>query len=118
MEQKRRDLTIEDVRAASYFGRQRLSAWISNAERAFADLDKTERIERHECRWCFYRAMSGGRVGGQAFTARDCDSCGQSVTYSSTNTDRVCRPCAERLGICVSCVADIDLVDRRKLERR
>lgn len=116
MEQRRRELTLDDVRNASYFNRRHLTEWIAQAERAFADLDRAKRMERHECRWCFYAKSS--RIAGQAITTKPCDSCGEPQTYSSTATDRVCRPCAERLGICVLCAADIDLVDRRKLERK
>jgi len=108
-------LTIEDVKNATRFNRQALAKWIANAERAFADLDRAKRMERHECRWCFYARSS--RIGGQAITNKPCESCGVDQCYSSTQTDRVCRPCGVRLNICVSCAADIDLVDRRKLER-
>lgn len=116
MEQKRRELTLDDVRNVSHYNRRSLSEWIANAERAFADLDRDKRLQRHECRWCFY-AMSR-RLAGQATTTKPCDSCGEIEHYSTTATDRVCRPCGERLGICVLCAADIDLVDRRKLERK
>lgn len=116
MERVRRELTIEVVRDATRFNRQRLEEWIGNAERAFADLDRSERMERHECRWCFYARRT--RSAGQAITSKPCDSCGNVETYPTTATDRVCRPCGERLGICVLCAADIDLVDRRKLERK
>lgn len=116
MEQKRRELTIEDVRNTTHFNRQHLKEWIANAERAFADLDRAKRVARHECRWCFY--ARGSRIAGQAITTKPCDSCGEIETYPTTGTNRVCRPCGERLGICVLCAADIDLVDRRKLERK
>jgi hypothetical protein len=116
MEQKRRELTIADVQTTTHFNRKHLKWWIEQAERAFADLDRAKRLERHECRWCFYARES--RIAGQATTTKPCDSCGNIETYPTTNTDRVCRPCGERLGICVLCAADIDLVDRRKLERK
>jgi len=116
MEQKRRPFTVEDVKTATHFSRRHLAKWIERAERAFADLDRVARLERHECRWCFYGMSS--RIAGQAVTQKPCDSCEEVQHYSSTDTDRLCRPCGVRLNLCVSCLADIDLVDRRKLERK
>jgi hypothetical protein len=116
MEQKRREFTIADVQMSTHYNRQHFAKWIAKAERAFADLDRDARMKRHECRWCFY-AMSNG-IAGAAMTDKPCDSCGEMQHYSSTATDRLCHSCGVKLGLCVSCVADIDLVDRRKLERR
>lgn len=108
-------LKIADMQSATHFGRQRLQNWIERAERAFADLDREKRLERHECRWCYYAHSE--RMGGAAMTTKPCDHCELVMTFGSTNTDRICKPCGERLGLCVRCCADINLVDRRKLER-
>lgn len=108
--------TLTDrMKMATHFSRKHLQAWIARAERAFADLDRKERVEACECRWCFYGV--GARLAGQAFTHRDCESCGTNVTYSTTASNPLCIECARKLGLCVVCCADIDLVDRRKLER-
>lgn len=115
MQQPKRELTLDDVRHYTHFNRKSLKDWIERAERAWADLDREKRLERHECRWCFY-AMST-RIGGAAMTNKPCDRCETVMQFASTSTDRLCRPCGEKLGLCVSCGADIDLVDRRKLER-
>lgn len=109
------ELKIEDVQNATHFGRQHLKDWIERAERAFADLDREKRLERQECRWCYYAHPS--RLGGAAITHKPCDTCNEVMTFSNTCTDRICKPCGERLGLCVRCCADINLVDRRKLER-
>lgn len=116
MEKPKRPFDVSDVASATHFNRRSLGEWIARAERAFADTDRAKRLERHECRWCFY-ARSGG-VAGAALTSKPCDACGDIQHYESTATDRLCRACAERLGLCVRCIADVDLVDRRKLERK
>jgi hypothetical protein len=109
-------LDIQRVRNATHFNRQHLREWIAAAERAFADLDRKAREEAQACRWCWYGRST--RIGGQAFTSRKCDACDVEQTFSSTSTDPLCTPCGVKLGLCVRCCADIDLVDRRKLERK
>jgi hypothetical protein len=115
MQQPKRELTLIDVQHYTHFNRQALQDWIRRAERAFADLDRGPREDEQTCRWCFYAVSS--RVGGAAMTEKPCDSCSEVMLFSSTITDRLCKPCGKRLGLCVRCSADIDLVDRRKLER-
>jgi hypothetical protein len=108
-------LDVSRVRTATHYARQYLNEWIINAEHAYTDKQRTERAAAQCCRWCFYGRRS--RLAGQAFTTRPCDSCAEDQTFSSTATDPLCMPCAQRLGLCVRCCADVDLTDRVKLER-
>lgn len=116
MAHNKRTLTLDDVRSATHFASQHLEDWIARAALAYSDLDRATRTERHECRWCYYGLST--RMGGAAMTTKACGSCGTAMTFPSTNTDRVCKPCGQELGICVHCGADIHLRDRRKLGRR
>jgi hypothetical protein len=109
-------LDVGRVQMATHFGRRHLDEWIAAAERAWADKDRDERIAAQKCRWCFYARGRGGRIVGHGFTTRACASCEAPQTYSSTAANPLCMPCAQRLGLCVECCADIDLTDRRKLE--
>jgi hypothetical protein len=108
-------IDLNRVRNATHFARQHLREWMDAAERAFADLDRKERETVQECRRCFY--VGRQRMAGQAFTERECENCKRSVMYPTTDTNSLCVECGQRLGLCVRCCADIDLVDRRKLER-
>lgn len=108
-------IKLRDMQTVTHFARQHFQEWLAQAERAAADTDRVARVAAQLCRRCFY---ARGALAGQAFTERPCGHCGEMQTYSTTRTHRLCKPCGEKLGACVECIADIDLVDRRQLERR
>lgn len=108
-------LDIDRVRTASHFSRQHLDEWIMRAELAYTDKNREQRQAAQLCRWCFYGR--GSRVAGQAFTDRACEGCETVVTYPSTATNPLCRDCAFKYGLCLSCCADVDLANRTKVER-
>jgi hypothetical protein len=115
MEQPRRELKIDDVRMTTHFNRKHFDEWIVSAERAYGDLDREARTKAGACRWCFY--ARGSRIGGAVTTAKPCDACAEPMQFASTATNRICAPCGAKLGLCVQCAGDINMTDRRKLER-
>ncbi|HUX80251.1 MAG TPA: hypothetical protein VMW10_11000 [Alphaproteobacteria bacterium] len=74
------------------------------------DTKKKERLEKCECKTCFYIR---GKMGGQAITDRPCGICEEEQTYGSTCTDMMCLPCGKKNELCVHCGADIRLRPRR-----
>jgi predicted RNA-binding Zn-ribbon protein involved in translation (DUF1610 family) len=110
------DLTVDRVRTATHYSRQHLEEWIANAERAWVDEDREARLEAQQCRWCFY--ATGGRIVMPAFHQRGCESCKEILTYTSSDTNPLCKPCGKKLNLCVKCRADVSLADRRKLEKK
>lgn len=87
--------------------RQRI---IDHARSLEDDPDRAERRKVSQCVNCYY----GSRIGGQAFTNRDCMSCGAEQTYSSTATDVLCMPCAHKHQLCKRCGGDVELRARRR----
>jgi hypothetical protein len=106
---------LERIKISTHFSRKRLDAMIVAAEAAYTDVDRARREKQQYCRWCYYGRSP--RIAGQAFTERACYACTTVVTYPTTDTNLLCVPCAQRYGACVSCCADIDLINRVKLER-
>jgi len=83
--------------------RARLAAYDS-------DKDRDRRRVSNLCAACYYFRIGG--VGGRAMTDRDCECCGSTVTYTSTNTMRFCSVCADALHVCRLCGADAELESR------
>lgn len=81
------------------------------ADRLAKDPDKKARLEKQECKSCYYIFHS--RIGGSAMTTCLCGICSTSMTFSSTAVDKICKPCAKVNQLCVRCGADISLVNRR-----
>ena len=75
------------------------------------DHDKAGRKKKLECKACYY--MRTSRIGGAAMTQVACGICDKVIMYGSTNTDAMCRECAEKYQLCVYCGADQELRPRR-----
>ncbi len=73
-----------------------------------------ERRGKRLCPNCFY--FNTSRIGGCAMTNKDCEKCGDTETYSSTCTDKLCAKCSDELCLCKHCGVDIDLVDRPRAD--
>ncbi len=84
---------------------------VRNALEFIADNRKADRKNKLECKRCFY--MRQGRIGGTAITQQSCGICEKVIMYSSTNTDAMCKECAEKYQLCVYCGADQELRPRR-----
>lgn len=71
------------------------------------DVDKRreQRLEKHECKVCFYLKS---RIGGAAITKKSCNVCGNAVVHATTCTGVACKECAEALHICTHCGGDLD----------
>jgi len=74
------------------------------------DTKKKERLEKCECKTCFYIL---GKMGGSAITSRPCGICEKEQMYGNTCTNMVCKPCGKEKELCVHCGADIKLRPRR-----
>lgn len=108
MSEKRTLLTVaelERINQMSQFGAHRVSNMLARAAVVADDHDNAKRLEAHECRFCFY--LGRGALAGQAFTSWKCGLCGAEGQHANTAVPRVCRPCAEGFGLCVTCGGDI-----------
>lgn len=108
-------LDLDRVQRTTFFNRRSLDDWIRNAELAWIDKERKERESHQTCRWCWYARRV--TLAGQTFTTSDCEVCGEEMRFPTTNTNPLCIPCAKKLHLCVRCASDLDLADRRKLER-
>lgn len=88
-----------------------LVEYIAKANAAERDSNRAERIEKGECRYCFY---CKGKAGGSACSSRPCACCGVEVYSANTCIDVLCKPCADKHELCVHCGADRELRARRK----
>lgn len=75
------------------------------------DPERDRRLERGECKFCYYLA---GRIGGQAMTTSSCLVCEERILNSSTCIGKICVPCSQEHNLCTHCGADIELRSRRR----
>jgi hypothetical protein len=82
-----------------------------------AQLDprKPDRIAARQCPLCFYIREW---FCGQGFTDWICSHCGKEDTWADTCTPYLCNDCADKLDLCIMCVADRNLSQRRKLQKK
>lgn len=85
---------------------------IKKVEKFKEDADKEKRLEQNLCSYCYY--MASDRIGGAAFTNRDCGICDKEMVFSSTCTDDLCGECASENDLCCRCGGEISMKVRRK----
>jgi len=110
MKQKRFDLCT--ILNATGMNKSYLRDFRKKIERYDEDPDKEARLEKRECKFCFYVKS---QIGGAMMTNKPCDSCGVDVLYGSTCTGSVCKDCSKKHRVCTNCGGDIDGKNRRKL---
>lgn len=110
MQQRPMVMNIGNITGATERAKARVNDLISLAEDVKNDTKKKERLEKHECKACFYFS----RIGGAAITKRPCMSCGNEMIYGSTNTDVLCIECARNHVLCKHCGGDLEMINRRK----
>lgn len=70
------------------------------------DKAKEFRKEHCICKYCYY--INTGRIAGQAFTTIECKECKKETTFPSTDTDKYCLKCAQKLNVCKHCGSEMD----------
>lgn len=105
MEVKNRKIDLDTVVWKTRVQTERLERW----KLVLADKDKEARLVAKECLVCYY---ADGRLGGCAMTNANCANCDEITTFGSTDVNILCKPCAEKLRLCVHCGADIEYKKR------
>lgn len=90
--------------------RKQVESAIERAKALEADERRDERIASQRCKACFYFP----RMAGQAITAQPCACCAAPQTYSNTDTDVLCLPCASEHALCKHCGGDLDMRAARR----
>lgn len=103
-----KSMTPQVCSTATTEARRRLAEHLAFAETLRSDPEWEKRLAKQQCRLCYYSSKRGV-VAGAAMTTRDCMCCADQMTFGSTYTDALCRPCAERHGLCSHCGADLEL---------
>ena len=93
------------IRLQSKRARRNVNATIKLAHQYQYDPDRISREMRQRCLMCHYRT----EVVGRAMTQSECKQCYKVIISTSTAADVFCKECAQSLGACVHCGADIDL---------
>lgn len=109
---KRDVVKVDAIRVASAtsLSIRRKDACIKAALLAVTDPDKVNRKEKQYCISCFYLNF---KIAGAAMTTQPCGLCGVPVLYPSTNTDILCRKCAQQNDLCMHCAGDFNMRERR-----
>jgi hypothetical protein len=111
MRQEGKKLDSHSVLFEGSMRRSHLNSLLREADDIRSDRLKKERLEKSECKICFYVT---GRIGGSAMTQRPCGICGKDEWYGSTCTDALCINCAKEHELCKYCGADRELRERRR----
>ena len=109
MEQRPMAMKKGNMIGATERAKARVKAWADLATEVESDARQVARLDRHECKACFYAS----RMGGAAMTKRPCMSCGSVEMYGSTNTDVLCMGCATKHSLCKHCGGDLEMRARR-----
>lgn len=105
MEQKKRKFDLATVMSATGMNQLHLREMRKRLEDHDNDIDKKLRLEKGECKFCFYMRR---KVGGAAMTNKPCNSCGEMQTYPSTCTGAVCKECGKKYRVYTHCGGDIN----------
>lgn len=73
------------------------------------DSRKKERIEKQECKNCFYPS----RVSSACCSNRDCGICGKQIFSGCGDVNVLCKSCAKEFDLCAHCGGDIEMKNRR-----
>ena len=111
MRQEGKKLDAYTVLFEGTMRRRHLNGILEEADNIRSDRLKQERLDKSECKICFYVS---GRMGGCAMTQRPCSICGKDYWYGSTCTDALCMECAREHELCKHCGADRELRERRR----
>ena len=95
----------EKISHATYLKMGHKKQILERAEAISKDMEKDQRRKDQLCKICFY---TSGIIAGQAFTDKDCESCGKTQTFSSTYTDKLCKQCAESNNCCKHCMSKME----------
>ena len=101
---------IAEMNQRTYWKKDDYNQIIRRALDVAHDPLKSERLGMKQCVVCFY---SNG-MEGQAFTYKNCESCGVKCEYSTTDTNDLCGECAIKFGACAKCGCSIDLKQKRE----
>ena len=110
MEARRRTIDAGSIQNATYLASSHVDGIRQRLGRFDADEKKAERLEKQQCKVCFYMA---GRLGGAAMTKAQCGLCDNVKLFSSTCVDILCVDCARKAKLCVHCGGDVDMKNRR-----
>lgn len=109
-------ITIDQVRYATFRAKERIDLLTTRALRALTDPDEKKRLEQCHCLCCFY--ARGPQIAGQAFTQWKCLDCEtEQPAWHNTAHPRLCLDCGKKNGLCVECLADLELRPRTKVQR-
>lgn len=95
-----------DAEKAKYFNKEFINKVTSKLIRYYSDPDKKERKADGLCKCCYYYMYD--RVGGCAITIKNCECCGEEMSFGSTTTDKYCLKCAKENGYCKQCGQKMD----------
>ena len=106
---KNNTLTVKELKkinSIAAYQQSKLNQYLKSAIKISLDAEKMQRLEAQLCPACWY--LSHDIISGQAFTDWTCKLCGTKETYSNTNTPQLCKVCAQRFGLCISCGGTLD----------
>tara|TARA_Y100000310_G_scaffold342020_1_gene443365 strand:- start:910 stop:1257 length:348 start_codon:yes stop_codon:yes gene_type:complete len=112
MIKQKKNWDLYAVQFATSQQKETYTSVLSRAKKSSEDANKHERLEKSECKVCYYLYPS--RIGGNVTTVCHCGICGKEMRFGNTCVDEICLDCAKEHRLCCHCGGTIDLRDRRK----
>lgn len=103
---------LDFVNLTTNMNYSRIKDTIDKAGNVKDDIYKKERLDKQECKSCFYIRS---KIGGASMTRSSCAICNKSTMYGSTCIDILCEDCAKAHKLCKHCGGDMEDRNRRKL---
>lgn len=94
------------------FATSRTANYVKECEKILNDSLKEQRIQKQECRFCFYTS----RLAGNAFRNYSCGICTKAGMWHNTATPKLCNVCAKEHDLCVMCGASMNEKRRNKIK--
>lgn len=108
--------TAVQVNYANWAAQEKKDGVVTRAIRILEDPQKERRLELCLCPTCFY--VDNMSLAGAAMTPWSCEACEkEQPLWHCTAHPKLCLECADRYGLCVRCIADLELRPRKKVAR-
>ncbi len=106
MHHQNEKLTAKTMQQKTQMAYRKYESVLAQAQKLQTDPEKAQRLAENLCKVCYY---SPPRIGGAAMTSSNCAICNKEEVYGSTNTDALCKRCAQDKHLCKRCGSDLDL---------
>ena len=87
------------------------------SKRSNFDLDRNLRLEKKECKFCYYFVTTEQRSSG-SIMQKNCGLCRSWLVYPVMSNNELCLHCAQKFELCSVCFCDVEFRPVVSTERK